>query len=64
MKTDGLIIPGNGAAFDCGNNFNNVQTGSNMIRFCGTQWDDSSLELNLKQSAIAKGIDETVYDGI
>ena len=55
--------PGNGAAFDCGNNFNNVQTGSNMIRFCGTQWDDSSLELNLKQSAIAKGIDETVYDG-
>ena len=25
--------------------------------------DDSSLELNLKQSAIAKGIDETVYDG-
>lgn len=55
--------PGNGAAFDCGNNFNNVQTGSNMIRFCGTQWDDSSLELNLKQSAVAKGIDETVYNG-
>lgn len=54
--------PGGGVAFDRGNNFNNVTTGSNMIRFCGTQWDDSSLELNLKQSAIDKGVQETDYD--
>ena len=33
MKTGWTYNPGNGAAFDCGNNFNNVQTGSKYDTF-------------------------------